>query len=686
MRSAPPLHLAGCVGILLWLVAAGADGAAAGGELQLASVNGEGWQADDVTLSWQWVSDGAATLDLQIGRVDVAAGGLRLDALKLRCPRLEILSNRVVCPHAEITVEARQLGRTAAVASFSYTIATGDWAVEVDGLEHCDGDVSMRLASASGGSRAAITTRDLAIDCLVRSWRDGWQSFGPRGTLSGEIGVVVSGAGVAADLELATEGFAFDAPDGRYAAEGLGLQLTASLRQAGGAWSGTVEAEMDAGALYGEPILLDSSDGSLVVAASGTLDEEGRLLLDRFAFSQGEAVAAEGMLTLDTAAPWPPLELAVDLQRGDLGQLYPTFVQPFLIGTVFDDLKPRGALTAQFGRVGGDWSVRADLADVALLDGRGRYALAGLDGVVAWGSRAAPASRLDWDGGHVLRLALGASEARFTTHGGHVELLAPLRQPLVDGALAIGQLTLDGLDGDAPVAELRVALEPLSLEALSIAFGWVPMAGTVGGEIPVLRLAERTLTVDGTLRVDAFDGAVLIDNLQVERALGPLPVLRADVVIDNLDLELLTRTFTIGRIDGRLGGRIDGLWLQDWRPVRFDAELVTPPDDRSRHRISQRAIDSLASLGGLGGLGGVLSRSALRFFDDFGYDRLGLRCRLRGAVCELDGVAPAPGGYYLVKGGGLPRIDVVGHQRRVDWAELIKRVQRAMETPTPEVR
>jgi hypothetical protein len=116
--------------------------------------------------------------------------------------------------------------------------------------------------------------------------------------------------------------------------------------------------------------------------------------------------------------------------------------------------------------------------------------------------------------------------------------------------------------------------------------------------------------------------------------------------------------------------------------VRFDAVLQTPEDDRSRHRISQRAVDNLSSLGGLGG---ALSSSMLRFFEEFGYDRLGFRCRLRGAVCELDGVAPAPGGYYLVKGGGLPRIDVIGHVRRVDWAELVKRLQRAMAAPAPVV-
>jgi hypothetical protein len=193
-----------------------------------------------------------------------------------------------------------------------------------------------------------------------------------------------------------------------------------------------------------------------------------------------------------------------------------------------------------------------------------------------------------------------------------------------------------------------------------------------------LTLRDRHLEIGGDLRVAAFGGELRVQGLRVDRPLGPLPVLQADISLRDLDLEQVTRTFTIGRIEGRLAGRIDDLELQDWRPVRFDAVLATPPGDRSRKRISQRAINSLSSLGGLSG---VLSRSAVRFFDEFGYARLGLRCRLRGAICELGGVEKAPGGYYLVKGGGLPRIDVIGHVTRVDWAELLARLQRAMRDP-----
>ena len=42
----------------------------------------------------------------------------------------------------------------------------------------------------------------------------------------------------------------------------------------------------------------------------------------------------------------------------------------------------------------------------------------------------------------------------------------------------------------------------------------------------------------------------------------------------------------------------------------------------------------------------------------------------------MGGVAGAKQGYYIVKGGGLPRIDVIGYTRKVDWPVLLARLKR----------
>ena len=66
----------------------------------------------------------------------------------------------------------------------------------------------------------------------------------------------------------------------------------------------------------------------------------------------------------------------------------------------------------------------------------------------------------------------------------------------------------------------------------------------------------------------------------------------------------------------------------------------------------------------------------LRVFEEFRYDKIDLKVQLEGDVAELDGLARADGGYYLVKGAGLPRIDVIGRNRSVAWKDLVERLRR----------
>ena len=75
----------------------------------------------------------------------------------------------------------------------------------------------------------------------------------------------------------------------------------------------------------------------------------------------------------------------------------------------------------------------------------------------------------------------------------------------------------------------------------------------------------------------------------------------------------------------------------------------------------------------------ALSTGFLKFFDVFAYDQIGLRCVLKDGVCAMSGVGPAKTGaqgqgYNLVKGRGLPRIDVVGYRDTVSWQRLVQQL------------
>ena len=116
----------------------------------------------------------------------------------------------------------------------------------------------------------------------------------------------------------------------------------------------------------------------------------------------------------------------------------------------------------------------------------------------------------------------------------------------------------------------------------------------------------------------------------------------------------------------------------------MDMHFYTPPDDRSRHRISQRAVENLASVGG-GGAGAMLSSGLMQFFEVFSYDRIGLRCILRDGSCAMSGAGASGDGYYIVKGSGLPRIDVVGFRKQVSWSRLVRQLTEITRSNAPTV-
>ena len=58
---------------------------------------------------------------------------------------------------------------------------------------------------------------------------------------------------------------------------------------------------------------------------------------------------------------------------------------------------------------------------------------------------------------------------------------------------------------------------------------------------------------------------------------------------------------------------------------------------------------------------------------------IGIGCRLANEVCAMSGLSHSDGSqannaFTIVQGAGLPRLDVVGFNRNVDWPTLVERL------------
>ena len=316
----------------------------------------------------------------------------------------------------------------------------------------------------------------------------------------------------------------------------------------------------------------------------------------------------------------------------------------------------------------------ARLEDVGLVDPRGRLRIDGLAGQLRHRATGSAEGALSWRGGALYGLGFGAIRLPVASRDGTLRLREPATLSMLGGELRLQDFELQP-GGAASGMRLAFGLEldALDVGELTDALGWPSFRGTLSGRIPSARYADERLDFDGGLSMQVFGGRVDVGALSMERPFGVAPTLSADLSLHGLDLLGITGAFDFGSITGRLHGRIDGLRLVDWTATAFDAWLHTEAAPGVRQRISQRAVQDISSVGDASFVGSLQGR-LIGLFDDFGYRRIGIGCRLANEVCRMSGLHSAGDGFTIVEGAGVPKLEVVGFNRNVDWPTLVERL------------
>ena len=627
---------------------------------------------------------GSGTAVVSVGRA--RAGARRVRDVRLRCGRAALSFEGLTCHDAELRVAGKRMpavldlemnlrsGRTHLAA----TLGQGG---RVDVLHDDDG--SVRAALAEVPAEGLLALLQSWSPEIARAARD----FKPVGQASGEIDWTRAGAGASrlgARLRLAGAGFG--TADGLRAAENIDLALAVDARQSGDTWHWQTNVDWQQGAAYLHPLYLEagpklSARGQL--AGKQVRVEHAELALE--GVRRLSATATANLDALDGAS------IALALDGADLALIGPRWIAPLLAPASADRLRfaghISGALRLRQGRVQAVEGVLED-AGVSLggAENGAGVALGPVAGKVSWAPGVRSRARLEVGGGRWEKLTLGPFVIDAELADDAVQF-ARTSIPVLDGALVLDGLSLSrgqsGWQGSG-----SVVIEPVSMPALTAALELPPMSGVLSASLPGLRVSPGEIALDGALVISVFDGYLHATGLRLREPFGVASHLSADIEARHIDLAQLTETFSFGSITGFVDADVRGLELARWRPVGFDARIVSSPGDY-RRRISQRAVENIGALGGAGAMAAI-QRSLLRVFDTFGYSELGLHCRLARGVCLMDGIeggARADGGFVIVRGGGVPALDVIGYNRRVDWDELVNRLQRVIaENVSPELR
>jgi len=474
------------------------------------------------------------------------------------------------------------------------------------------------------------------------------------------------------DATLQFKNASFSDEAGLHAAEKLTGSLAITLKPEGDAWRWRTALDWQTGEVFWQPFYI--ANGGHQLAASGKL-ANALLTVDSAHLKVKDVGELDASGQLDIK-DFKLMNLNASLPNLNLATAYPVFFKPMLEKTAFANADVSGFAALKVELQDSEpREFELVLKDVDIADRSHKFSFRKVNAQLPWSYDAAHAVSFSYESGELLSLPLGKTNIQAQVD--RYSLTAPdIQLPVLDGALHLTNLSASRRAGQW-YWHLGAKLDAISMEDFSTYLKLPKMQGKASAEIPLVTYAAGTLTADGSIVLNVFNGTATVTQLTMQTPLGITPKLNADIALRNLDLGVLTSTYSFGAIEGKLDGDIKGLELQNWKPVKFDAAVQSSPGKYPK-KISQRAVENISALGG-GGAAAAVQRSFLRFFEQFNYGKMGLSCRLRNDICEMGGVESTPHGYVIVKGSGIPAITVMGYNETVGWSELLARIKRVTD-------
>ncbi len=557
-------------------------------------------------------------------------------------------------------------------------------------VDEASNNLSVQLTQSSASANVyvpldQITHAKIDLKNLPARWLQGllstvWSGKPTGGTLSAELALDQRDDGIQASGEFTLARVDFDTPTGTLASKDLGAIGRMSIDSTRSPTRMSLDSSLHGGQLLLGPIFANLPAHavalSLEAEASG-----GVFSLNHLHVGDPGALQLDGALAFDKKGDLRSLD--IQHMKADFPGAYDRYGKSWLASLGLSNLDVAGELSAQLDlRADGPHAFSFDTSGLSL-SGNGPLAVQHLRGGLDWSARGSQKpTRLSWGRLSLYRLVFGPASASWQSRNGTLALQHPLTASLFGGTLHVPELEWQPAAAKGERLSTSMAVAGVDMGSLSKALGWPAFPGSLGGAISGLRWVGDRVELQGGLSMNVFGGFVDMTALSLEHPLGDAPVLTTDVSMRQLDLAAITSVFDFGNITGPLAGSIDGLRLVDWTPVAFDAQLLAGQGGK----ISQQAVNNLTSVGG-GGVAAGLQGAVMRLFKTFGYNRIGLNCKLQGTVCRMSGLEPeSDGGYTIVEGSGLPHLTVIGHQSRVDWPVLVGRLKAATEGAGPVVR
>jgi hypothetical protein len=640
--------------------------------LKLSTINAIGWQAEGVVMQWHWLRSKQIGLTLNIANLSLPSLKKPLKKISINCKAIKYSSEKIVCADANLSTNILNKVNL----SFSYIFSSQSLQIHTKKFVFAGGRVNLNVKSTLKGWQVQANLNYIALDKFLKRLNYNFD-LPLKYSLKGNTRLKIKLSGKTKLRNFSIDGnidnFNFSNKDETHVGENLRLNLAIKGQKltTGFKLQGTLKLKH--GELLIEPVYLDIKKDKPINLKVDLAWQAQHLKLHHFSYKHDKVINIQGIGEFTKNNNWVINNLIVKSDKTSLKALYSHYLSNLLEED--NQLKVNGAIQAKLNWQKENRHLVAKLYNINIEDKQKHFGLEKIRGKIQWHSNKDNfPSHIHWLKGYFASsVQLGRSQIRASLTGKRIKLLAPWYQPVSDGAIRIAEFQLEKTQKISGF--LRGKLYPISFSKLTKALDGIPLQGTISGDIPLISFNDKHIEIGGHLRIHIFDGEIVIRSLSLDNFFEDIPLLKANIDVKKLNLKTLTNVTQFGEMQGLLSGYIKNLHLENWTPVFFDAYFGTPADDSMPHVISQKAVRKIAQLGG-DGVVNALSRSILSFFEEFYYKRIGWGCRLENGTCEMSGTEPALNGYYIIKGSGLPRIDVIGYNSIVDWDVLITRLKR----------
>jgi hypothetical protein len=269
-----------------------------------------------------------------------------------------------------------------------------------------------------------------------------------------------------------------------------------------------------------------------------------------------------------------------------------------------------------------------------------------------------------------------------------ISVKSPTKIKLPGGDLRMGSVQIEKLFGPDLAIHTRLEFDDIKLQPLLSKIWTRPIKGALTGRLNPIRYENHNITTQGELKVDVFQGNIILSDLGASGIFTSAPVYKLNAKWKDLLLSEMTTDTAFGTIEGVLEGQVRDVEIAYGQPQRFNLLLETVKTKGVSQKISVKAVENIAQIGGgqspFIGLAGAFAS----FFKKFPYEKIGIRASLENDVFTVNGIIREGGTEYLVKRGSFSGVNIVNQNpdNRVSFKDMVKRIKRISAKGGPVVK